>query len=602
MARGPSSTQVIAELVGSGRGAAARPAFDEGADVALSTAQRGDARVGDLVTVAMRGRQGRVVKVWGPSRSPRAAMSALLADEGLGWGFPRAVEEEAAAIIEGDPLADPGRRDLTAQDVVTIDPLGAKDHDDAIAAAVEGDMVRLWVHIADVSHYVAAGGAIDREALRRGCSVYVPGTVDPMLPARLSTDLCSLRPDVMRRALSVEVLVARDGEMHEPRFYRSAIRSERRLTYPEVDAHLAGAPLGGPGLEGTIAAAREAARRLRARRDRRGALEVTSGEPVFQLGDDRILGVHIEEQTESHRIVEDCMIAANEAVARHLIARHRPTLFRFHDDPEQSRITRMYDQLAELGVAMPALSEDALGPAERRDAARRAAEAVQRHIDAARTRGLSVRGGGLWALVLRSLAQAYYTPEHIGHSGLASAAYVHFTSPIRRYPDLLVHRGLIDVLGIGDAGPGRQELAEAGLANSESERDAAAVERRADRICGALLLAEQIRREGWDTVHTGEVTGFVPGGAFVAFGEAYDGFLPARRVSDEQLVLDPLEVALEGVHSGRGLRLGEAVEVRVVDIEPLRGRVSLARADAGAPRTVRGTRDRRRRGLRGAPR
>jgi ribonuclease R len=197
--------------------------------------------------------------------------------------------------------------------------------------------------------------------------------------------------------------------------------------------------------------------------------------------------------------------------------------------------------------------------------------------------------------VLRSLAQAYYTPLQVGHSGLASAAYAHFTSPIRRYPDLMVHRGLVDALGIGVRGPARDELEEAGQVSSERERAAANVERRADRVCAALLLGEEIGRGGWETVWEGEVAGIIPGGVFVGFGDVYDGFLPARRISDEDLVLDPLEVALLGTRTGRGLRLGDPVQVRVVDMEPLRGRVSLARAEPGAPRVVLPSRARRRR-------
>lgn len=593
-ARGGPATEIVAEIVGAGRGAAARPAFERGVEIPMSPRTRGDAVVGDLVRLVVRGRQARVIDVFGSSRAPGPVMAGLLASEGMGHGFPRRVEEEVALIREGDPLADPGRHDLTAQDVVTIDPQGAKDHDDAIAARIDGDDVRLWVHIADVAHYIEAGGQIDREAARRGTSVYVPGTVEPMLPARLSNDLCSLRPEVVRRTLTVEMRVDPAGEVHDTRFYRAAIRSERRLTYPEVDRHLEGAPLGPAGMEATVAAAREASRRLRARRRRRGALEVASGEPVFDLGPDRVRGVHLEEQTESHMIVEDCMIAANEAVARYLIARHRPTLFRYHADPDGARLERLYGQLEELGVATPPLPEGALGATERREAAVRALAAVERHLAAARTRGEAPRGGALRTLVLRSLSQAYYAPGQVGHSGLASAAYLHFTSPIRRYPDLLVHRALVDALGIGPPGPAKDELEIAGVTSSEAEREAAGMERRADAICAALLLGEALVRDGWETVFTGEVTGLVPGGAFVGFGEVFEGFLPARRISDEELLLDPLEVALAGARTGRGVRLGETVEVRVADMEPLRGRVSLEPVDAGAPRGVRSRQARRR--------
>jgi ribonuclease R len=593
MPRGGPAQEVIAEIVRSGRGAAARPAFAPGEEIRMGPRSLGDARLGDLATVVVRGRSARVVRVFGPSRAPGAVMAALLAGEGKGWGFPRAVEREVAAIEEGDPLADPGRRDLTAQDVVTIDPQGAKDHDDAIAAAPEGPHVRLWVHIADVAHYVPAGGDVDAEAERRGCSVYVPGTVDPMLPARLSSDLCSLRPGVARRAVTAEMLVDGDGEVVESRFYRSVIRSERRLTYPEVDAHIAGAPLGHAGMEATVAAAREVSRRLRRRRMGRGALEIASGEPQFELADDRVAGVHIEEQTESHRLVEDCMIAANEAVARYLIQRTRPTLFRHHDDPDQRRVERLYGQLEALGVATPPYPDRAMAPAELRQAAGAAGEAVARHLAALPPR-VGAGRSALWYLVLRSLKQAYYTPDHVTHSGLASAAYLHFTSPIRRYPDLVVHRTLLDALGLGPAGPGRDELEMTGFDSSESERAAADIERRADRICGALLLEQRLRGD-WDEVFAGEVTGVIPQGAFVAFGEAFEGFLPARALADGDLVTDEYEVALEGPEGDVLLRIGDPVAVRVIDVTPLRGRTRLERADAPAPAGARRSRAARRR-------
>ncbi|MCC6832351.1 MAG: RNB domain-containing ribonuclease [Thermoleophilia bacterium] len=592
MSRGGPTTELVAEMVGSGRGGAARPAFEHGLEIPMAAKSRGEARTGDLVLVSVRGRSARVVKVFGPSRSPAVAMAGLLASEGMGHGFPRAVEREVAALEEGDPRQDPGRHDLTGQDVVTIDPLGAKDHDDAIAASLEGDAVRLWVHIADVAHYVADGGEIDREAWRRGCSVYVPGTVEPMLPARLSTDLCSLRPGADRRAVTVEMLVAPDGEVTDTRFYRSVIRSERRLTYPEVDAHLAGAPLGEAGMERTIAAAREAARRIRIQRTKRGALEIGAEEAVFELGEEAVQDVEREHQTESHKIVEDCMVAANEAVARYLIARGRPTLFRHHPDPDPLRIKRMYEQLATLGVATPPLPDRAMGPSELREAAREAGRAMGRHLAAERAKG-HPGGDAMWALVLRSLMQAYYTPASVTHSGLASAAYLHFTSPIRRYPDLLVHRTLLDALGIGDPGPDREELEAAGVDSSEAERRAADIERRADRIMVALFLERQLLEHGFDRVFDGQVTGVIPGGAFIGFGTAFEGFMPVRELDEAELTLDATGVALER-HSGKTVaKIGDVLPVRVISIDPLRGRTRLVRAESHTPAYMNRARARR---------
>jgi ribonuclease R len=582
MARGGPASEVVVEIVGAGRGAVAQPAFEPGPDIRMASATLGDARVGDLARILVRGRSARVLHVYGRSRAPGAVMAGFLAAHGRGFGTPRAVARELDEISEGDPLADPGRRNLVDQDVVTIDPEGAKDHDDAIAAVMEGENVRLWVHIADVSHYVVPGSDLDRDAARRGCSLYLPGTVDPMLPSRLSSDLCSLRPGVPRRVLSVEMRVTPSGEVRDTRFFPAVICSERRLTYPEVDAHLAGAPLGAPRLEATIAAAHVAAQRLRARRMARGALEIGSSEPVYTLEPDRVTGVHMESQTPSHSLVEDCMIAANEAVAAYLIARKAPTVFRYHADPDQVQVERLYAQLAALEVATPALPERDLGPAERRDAVRAACEAVGRHL-AARSALGDTDGRALWVLVLRALKQAFYSPDSVTHSGLASPAYLHFTSPIRRYPDLLVHRALVGALGIGAPGPGHTDLEVAARESSDAERAAVDLERRADRICAALLLERQLRDGDWTEVFAGEVTGLISQGVFVRFASAFEGFLPARALSGGELVLDEFETGLIDGNGRHLLRLGTRCDVRVAEIEPLRGRVRLERAETQVP-------------------
>jgi ribonuclease R len=577
-AGGPAGV-MVAELVPAGRGAAAEPAFETGPRVALAKGARGGASIGDLVTVTLRGRAGRVTAVHGPAGSPHAALRALLVAEGLARPFPRAALEEAEALDDRDVAADRGRRDLRGQRVITIDPEGAKDHDDAIAVAREpGGGVRLFVHIADVARFVPAGGALDREAARRGNSVYVPGTVVPMLPPRLSSDLCSLRPGVDRAAVTAEMVVGADGTVGETRFGRSLIRSERRLTYADADRVLAGGGLGDPALEADVRLAAVVAALLRDVRMRRGALEAHSGEPVVAFDGDRVAGIHLEGQTPAHSLVEECMIAANEAVARHLIARGRPTVFRHHEDPAQSRVETLYAQLEELGVATPPLAEGPLGADQRRAAAAAAAGAVGRHLAAG-----GPGGAVLWTLVLRALRQAHYSPDEVGHSGLASAAYLHFTSPIRRYPDLLVHRGLLDALGVGDPGPERAELTAAAVHCSGTERDAAAVERRADDLCAGFLLRDRLAADGGEGVVDGRVSGVIDAGLFVTFDEVFTGFLPSRRLEDDHYRADPLGVQLVGRAGGRRIRLGDPVAARVVRVEPLRGRVELEPADA-APR------------------
>jgi ribonuclease R len=582
---------VTGTLVGAGRSLAVEPAFESGPPLRLGKQGR-DGRIGDLVTALDGPRGPRVVAVHGSARSPRAAMAALLASEGLGRPFPEAVLAEADAAAEQAAAEDPGRHDLTDQRVITIDPEGAKDHDDAIAVAAEGDAIRLWVHIADVARYVPFGGPIDREAARRGCSVYVPGTVDPMLAQILSNDICSLRPGAARKVVTAEMLVDAAGEVTETRFARSTIHSRRRLTYPEVDRLFAGGSLGDAALEADLDLLRTLAARLRTQRMARGALGIETAEPTFRFEGERLVGVEMEGQTEAHSLVEECMIAANEAVARYMIARGRPTIFRRHEDPQAGSIELLYERLAALGVAAPELPEGPLTPTHCAQASVRASQAVAAH---------TARHGGARALpvlVLRALRQAHYSAEFVGHSGLASSAYLHFTSPIRRYPDLAAHRALLDALGLGPPAADATELAIEAERSSLAERDATALERRADRICLAFLLIDVLRGDP-DRIFDGEVTGIGESGAFVAYGPdlAFDGYLAARRIEGDWWRPDPLDVMLVGDDTGRRIAIGDAISVRVVDIEPLRGRVDLAPADSPRPTpglAPRGRRQRRR--------
>ncbi|MEO2057797.1 MAG: RNB domain-containing ribonuclease [Thermoleophilia bacterium] len=568
-------------MVPAGRGMAARPAFEAGPDVPLLKARRGDARMGDLVTARLKGGGCAVVTVHGRVTDAGAAVRALMAHEGLGLGrgFSAAVREEANATACAQAAHDPDRRDLREQRVITIDPEGAKDHDDAIAVQEEGKGIRLWVHIADVSRYVPAGGAIDREAERRGCSVYLPGTVDPMLPERLSNDVCSLRPGEERKAVTAHMLVMPDGQVTAEGFHRSLIRSDRRLTYPEVDALLGGgSSLGDPLLEQDVALAMELARRLRARRMRRGALDIVTSELRFRFQGDRVTAVDMETQTDAHSLIEELMIAANEAVARFLIAKRVPAIFRVHADPEQIAIEHLWDRLEVLGVPVPPLAEGFLTAEQRREAAGVAAHAVRLHVERA-----GEGAAGLPYIVLRALQKAVYRPDETTHSGLASPAYLHFTSPIRRYPDLVVHRALVHALGLGEPAPDAAMLPEVSRDCSEREREATDLERRADRICLAYLLASSLDGDAWERPRDGEVTGIGQSGLFIMFDEVFDGFLPFRLMHDDHYVPDALDAQVVGDDTGRRIRLGDPLRVRLHDIQPLRGRVTLAPADR-APR------------------
>jgi ribonuclease R len=260
-------------------------------------------------------------------------------------------------------------------------------------------------------------------------------------------------------------------------------------------------------------------------------------------------------------------------VARYLIARNAPTVFRYHAHPDTVRVERLYDQLEALEIPAPAVPEGPLSPVQAAEAARAAGEAVTRHVEKT---GRGARS--LPTLVLRSLRQAYYAPDRVGHSGLASSAYLHFTSPIRRYPDLLAHRALLDTLGLGDPGPDPAWLADAAEESSLAEREAADLERRGDRMCLAYLLEDELAQTGWDQVFEGEVTGLIEAGLFVAFGPAYEGFLPVRRLSDG-LHPDPLDTAMVDAGGRRRIQVGDPIAVRVDRVEPLRGRVGLEPAE-----------------------
>jgi ribonuclease R len=456
--------------------------------------------------------------------------------------------------------------DLTALPTFTIDPDDAKDLDDAISARREDGHVRLWVHIADVTAYLRPGGPLEREALRRGTSVYVPGAVEPMLPEVLSNRACSLRPGEEKLAVTVEMEV-HGTDVRRVSFHRSRVRSDRRLTYREVDEIFADRARAEEPWAAALETAREVARALAAKRE---SIEIGSGEPAFEFDSDgHVTGVRYEQQTESHRVIEQLMILANEQVAGYLADQRRPTLYRVHERPEPQAVAFLLEQLADLDIPTPPVPKH-MTPQQAAEVAAEASRIVAREA------------GGRTApstLVLRALKQAYYSPKNLGHAGLGSARYCHFTSPIRRYPDVVAHRALLQGLGIDNAALPPHELEEAAVQSSATEREAMKIERSADDVCLAFLL-ERRRAEEPDATFEGEVVGLIAKGAFVRFGdEGFEGLLPSRRLRG-WWTLNELGTALEHEGSGRRLRLGDPVEVSVDRVETARGRVDLSPADA----------------------
>jgi len=557
----------VAVLARRGRFLVAEPLF--GPRGSRTTLDGRGGSEGDLVLVGSGKRGARVVRRLGRPTVARDVLEALMLDRGLRRCFPRRVEAEAAG--QG-PVEGERRTDLRALATFTIDPDDARDFDDAISAERRDDgEIRVWIHIADVSAHVRHGGTLDTEAQRRSTSVYVPGAVEPMLPEALSNGACSLRPGEDKLAVSVVIDMA-GAEVRRVEFHRSLIRSDARLTYGEVDAVLAGRaraedPWGEP-----LAAARAIAAALRERREQRGSLEVDSTEPVFDFdADGNVEGVRNDAQTESHTLIEELMILTNEQVAGYLADRRLPTLYRVHERPDPARVEAMLAQLASLEVPTPAAPET-MSPQQAADVA---AEASRMAAAFARSSGRGRRAFS--TLVLRSLKQAYYTPRNLGHAGLASPRYCHFTSPIRRYPDLVAHRALLAGLGLGSDAPQAGALEEVGVETSAREREAMKIERGADDVCLSFLLERRIGEAGGEDlpVFEGEIVGMIAKGAFVRFGEeGFEGLLPARRLRD-WYELNEEGTALLGRESGRALRLGDPISVAVERVDAPRGRVDL---------------------------
>lgn len=639
-----ASNRVAGAGVGEGAGAGSRTA-----------------RAGDLVLVQQPVRVGggraRITRVLGRPDVARDLIEGLMLDRGLARGFEQRVEREARAASEERPKATAGRRDLTGLATFTIDPASARDFDDAISAERLPDGgVRVWVHIADVSAYVPEGSLVDLEAKRRATSVYVPGAVEPMLPEALSNDACSLVPGVERVAVTVELELRGAGAtVAKAAFYRSLIRSDERLSYERVDEIFAGreraaAPWGEP-----LQAAREAAAALeRARREgHSGALSLDSPEPEFVFDrDGHVSEVLVRVQTESHRLIEHLMIAANEAVARLLSERGTPCLYRVHPSPQPERVERLVDQLASLGVPTPPLPKN-MSPSQAAELMGEISRRVETHVRAASARarrpgesrgsgdppagrvGAGKANGGkanggeanggeadteegpagpsggraaLTSLILRTLQQAAYSPKNSGHAGLGTAYYCHFTSPIRRYPDLVCHRALLSAVA-GEPAPRAAGMGDLAEWTSDRERYAMTIERNADDVARVFALERVLFEGGAEQTFAGEVVGLIAAGAFIAFGVpeaasvpasaaasapaadgdaqardpaslAYEGMLPVRRMRGERggrewWELNEQGTILHGEHASSTLRLGDPVEVRVARVDVARGRVDL---------------------------
>ncbi len=518
-----------------------------------------DASEGDVVVVRLTGfgtgrsrPTGSIESVLGPLDDPGIDVLAVAHGFDLSLDFPTDVLEAAAeAAATGSSDAGPHRVDRTALLTFTIDPSDAKDHDDALSIEVlGGGRVEVGVHIADVSHFVSHGGTVDLEARARGTSVYLVDRTIPMLPPVLSSDVCSLMAGVPRLALSLFVELDSDARILARRYERTRIQCRHALSYEDAQDVLEKRRSIAPDVDEALRQLDDHAQRIRAARHERGALDLDLPEAKVILdaeGDP--VDIQRRERLESHRLIEDYMILANEVVASDLEGRDLGGLYRVHEPPSTAKADELRDALAPLGLDVP--RRRSLKPGD-----------VQRVLEAPRGPEAHVL---VSALVLRTLAKARYDVENLGHFGLASAGYTHFTSPIRRYPDLVVHRVLAAAF-VGGVPPRDLDAeALAGIAQLSSQREQAADE--AERATVALKKVEFMERHLGDEFD-GRVSGVAPFGVFVTLEEYFvDGLLHVRSLDDDYYRFSAKDYALIGERKGRRYTLGDRVRVQVSRVD-----------------------------------
>ncbi|RWF51087.1 MAG: ribonuclease R [Mesorhizobium sp.] len=523
------------------------------------------AKNGDLVEVepARASRYGlpraKVLAVLGSLTSEKAVSMIAIHTHDIPHVFPADVIAEAEAV---KPATLAGREDWRELPLVTIDPADAKDHDDAVFAISDPDEknpggVVVTVAIADVAAYVRYGTALDREALKRGNSVYFPDRVVPMLPERISNDLCSLREGQDRPALAVRMTFSADGRKLRHSFHRIMMKSAAKLAYPQAQAAIDGAPddKTGPILDTVLKPLWDAYAVVKRGRETRQPLELELPERKILLKEDGTVDrVVVPERLDAHKLIEEFMIQANVAAAETLEAKRQALVYRIHDAPSLAKQESLREFLQTLGLSLA-----------------RGAQMRPNQFNGILDR---VRGadheGLVNEVVLRTQMQAEYSPSNIGHFGLNLKRYAHFTSPIRRYADLIVHRGLIAALGFGAGGLTQDEaerLEEVSALISATERRAMAAERdTVDRLIAAYL-AERV-----DDRFDARISGVTKSGLFVQLPQyGADGFIPVSSLDGDYYIYDETARSLFGERTGKGYQLADRVEVRLIEVAPMAG-------------------------------
>ena len=564
----------------------------------------GDAKPGDLVLAEPHGRppriSARVTDILGDPFAPRSFSLIAIHKHGIPHVFPERVEEEALAVARL-PLHEDKREDLRHLPIVAIDPVDARDHDDAVWATPDEDEAnpggyKAIVAIADVSYYVRPGSALDKEARKRGNSVYFPDLVVPMLPHQLSSDMCSLRAGEDRAAMACHLTINAQGKVTAWRFTRAVIRVAAVLAYEDAQAAIDGTKdnaLLEPALK-PLWACWALLRKARQARDPL-ALDLPERRVVLdEMG--KIVSVAVRERLDAHMLIEDYMIAANVAAAKALEAKKAPVMYRVHEPPSRDKLVALKDYLATFDISF-ALGQ-VVKPSTFNQLIAKIGEAEEKPQ--------------IMEMILRSQTQAYYAPQNMGHFGLALGSYAHFTSPIRRYADLLVHRALVGAYGLELRAPKGKDIPDR---SSLSQDDYENMGRVGEMISGHERRAMEAERETIDryvaaylAAHVGEVmpariTGVQNFGFFATVeGLGGDGLVPVSTMGAEHFFYDEAGKALQGVESGDRYTVGQRLELRLAEADPISGSLRFELPDSPAPRGGPMKRDRTRPGIkRGRP-